>query len=180
MLSHLVALCDAKATTTSHAHELSERPPQKWFFASHHKTGTILLDAILEPIKGLFNPKLSYRLYYSHHIHDPVSWSSDVFKYNLIDGQAWARIAHSGHSGIRVEELVVGRRLEARRLTEQALAAVQPAVGREHHEPVADRRVLEHALGERPRHNEAAVLHPEALVRSADGRAATAGAAGVH
>ena len=63
VLSHLVALCDAKATTTSHAHELSERPPQKWFFASHHKTGTILLDAILEPIKGLFNPKLSYRLY---------------------------------------------------------------------------------------------------------------------
>ena len=79
-----------------HAHELSERPPQKWFFASHHKA---LLDAILEPIKGLLNPKLSYRLYYSHHIHESVSWSSDVFKYNLIDGQAWARIAHSGHSG---------------------------------------------------------------------------------
>ena len=106
MLSHLIALCDAKATTTSHAHEVSERPPQKWFFASHHKTGTILLDAILEPIKGLFNPKLSYRLYYSHHIHESVSWSSDVFKYNLIDGQAWARIAHSGHSGIRVVHLI--------------------------------------------------------------------------
>jgi hypothetical protein len=34
VLSHLIALCDAKATTTSHAHEVSERPPQKWFFAS--------------------------------------------------------------------------------------------------------------------------------------------------
>ena len=106
VLSHLIALCDAKATTTSHAHEVSERPPQKWFFASHHKTGTILLDAILEPIKGLFNPKLSYHLYYGHHIHESVSWSSDVFKYNLIDGQAWARIAPGG-------QRVVFRRVRA-------------------------------------------------------------------
>ena len=73
-------------------------PAEKWFFVSHHKTGTVLLQELYRSLANLFSPRLRTEMRYLDGVESTPDWSKQIFMYTRFTGSAWRRqFAETSH-----------------------------------------------------------------------------------